>query len=147
MFNISSNGGWWIIGPMTAFNIGFVLPSITLLEFVWAQAPRPFSRLLTGLTFMSIALSAFIGYGICKIVPIVITNDHGWFYSSLSIALIIFMYFMLFHCLSKRYKMRKRNDIVPIHLFAKEFIQKEMRGRERFDKERSLWKKNMTIVQ
>ena len=42
MFNVSSNGGWWIIGPTTVANVGFLLSVITLIEFVCAQSPRPF---------------------------------------------------------------------------------------------------------
>ena len=139
MFNVSSNGGWWIIGPMTVFNVGFVLSFITILEFVWAQSPRPFCGLSTGITIMSTALSAFIGFGIHKLVVgiISISNAHGWFYSNLSIAFIMCLYFVVFHCISKRYKLRKRDDIVPIHLFAEEFVEKEIRGRERLYKERS----------
>ena len=58
---------------------------------------------------------------------------------------IIFVYFICFHCFSKRYKLRKRDDIVPIHLFAEEFFEKELRGQKRLDKERSLWEKTMNI--
>ena len=138
MFNVSSNGGWWIIGPMTAYHVGFALSVITLLEFVWAQSPRPFCGLLTGLVLVSIALSASIGSGIRNIIFIIVSNDHGYFYSNLTTACIIFVYFILFHCISKRYLLRKRDDIVPIHLFAEEFVEKEIRGRERLDKERSM---------
>ena len=141
IFNVSSNGGWWIIGPMTVFNVGFALSFITLPEFVWAQSPRQFCGLLTGITIMSASLSAFIGFGIHKLIVsiIFVHNAHGWFYSNLSIALTIFVYFIFFHCFSKRYKLRKRDDIVPIHLFAEDFFEKELRGRERLDRERSSW--------
>ena len=136
-FNVSSNGGWWIIGPMTVYHVGFALCVITLLEFVWAQSPRPFCGLLTGITAMSLSLSPFIGYGVYELVVIISSNAHSWFYSNLSIAFIIFVHFVFFHCISKRYKLRKRDDIVPIHLFAEEFVEKEIRGREKLAKERS----------
>ena len=140
-FTVSSNGGWWMIGPTTVYHIGFSLSFITLLEFVWAQSRRSFCGLLTGITIMSTSFSAFIGFGICRLIVSIISifNAHGWFYSSLSIALISFVYFIFFHCISKRYRLRKRDDIVPIHLFAEEFVEKEIRGRERLDKERSSW--------
>ena len=137
MFNISFNGGWWIIMPTAVSNVGFLLSTITLFEFVCAQSPRPLCGLLTGFLIMSSAISSFIGYGIRALVPIIISNPHGWFYCNLSIALIMLVYFMLFYCISKRYKWRKRDDIVPIHLFAEEFFEKELRGQEQLDKERS----------
>ena len=137
MFNVSSNGGWGIIGPMTVFNVGFAISFITLLEFVWAQSPRQFCGLLTGLTITSTFLSASIGFGIHEFVACIISifNANGSFYSNLSIAFTIFVYFIFFHCFSKRYKLRRRDDIVPVHLFAEDFFEKELRGRERLDKE------------
>ena len=147
MFNISSNGVWWINGPTTVSNIGFLLSTITLFEFVCAQSPRPLCGLLSGFLMMSSALSTIIGYGICELVAIIVSNSHTLFYSNLSVALIIFVYFMFFHCISKRYKLRKRDDIVPIHLFAEEFFEKELRGQQRLDEERSSWERRSKIVQ
>ena len=46
------------------------------------------------------------------------------------------MYLILFVCFSKCYKLRKRDDIVPIHLFAEEFFEKELEGRRRLENER-----------
>ena len=132
--------------PTTVNNVGILLSSITLFEFVCAQSPRPLCGLLTGFTTMSIALNALIGYGIYNGVPIIFSNRHNWFYSNLSIALILFVYFVLFHCTAKRYKWRKRDDIVPIHLFAEEFIEKELRGQANLDKERSSWNKSINAI-
>ena len=131
IFNVSANGGWWIIGPVTLCHVGYAISVITLFEFVWAQSPRPFCGLLTGITIMSGSLSAFIGYGLQKLVAIVISTAHGWLYSNLSIVCIyiICLYFIIFYCVSKRCKLRKRDDIVPIHLFAEDFDEKEIRGR------------------
>ena len=147
MFNVSFNGGWWITVPTTVSNAGTLFSTITLFEFVFAQSPRPLCGILTGFLMMSIALSVLIGCGIYTVVPIIFTNSHGWFYSNLSIALIMFVYFMFFHWISKRYKYRKRDDIVPIHLFAEEYFEKELRGREKLDKERSSWNNRGNTVQ
>ena len=137
MFNTSFNGGWWIIMPTTVATIGTLFSATTLFEFVCAQSPRSLCGLLTGYTMMSVALSIVIGHETYTVVPIIIPNSHGWFYGNLSIALIMLVYFIFFHCISKQYKLRKRDDIVPIHLFAEEFFEKELRGREKLDDERS----------
>ena len=100
----------------------------------------------TGFAIMSSALSAFFAYGICKLITIIISNGHSWFYTNVFIAIIIIVYFIFFHCISKRYKLRKRDDIVPIHLFAEQFFEKELRGPERLDRERALWAKRNNIV-
>ena len=39
----------------------------------------------------------------------------------------------------------KIDDVVPIHLFAKGFFEKELKGQQRLDEERSLWKGRSTI--
>ena len=111
------------------------------------SVPTPICGLLTGFTMMSMVLSAFIGFGIFQLVSIFISNPHSKFYSNLSIALVIFVYFIIYHCVSKQYKLRKRDDIVPIHLFAEEFFEKELKRQGRHDKQRSLWEESNNIVQ
>ena len=146
MFNVSSNGGWWITIPATVYNTGLLLSTITIFEFVCAQSPRPLCGLLTTITIMSPALSSSIGYGVYEVLSTLIPPTHSQFYSNLSIAFIVFVYFLLFHSLSKRYKWRKRDDIVPIHLFAEEYFEKELRGQKRLEKERSSWQRRMNVV-
>ena len=136
---MSSNGCWWIIGPTTVANVGFLLSSTTLFEFVCAQSPRPLCGLLTGFAIMSATLSVFISYGAQTLVTVLVSNVHNWFYSKLSIVLIFLVYFIFFHYISKRYKLRKRDDIVPIHLFAEEYFERELKGQERLDRARALW--------
>ena len=133
--------------PTAVSNAGALLSTITLFEFACAQSPRPLCGLLTGIFIMYTALSSFLGYGIYAIVPVIVSNAHHWFCSNLLVALIIFVYFVLFHCISKQYKWRKRDDIVPIHLFAEEFFEKELRGREKLDKERFSQENKSNIVQ
>ena len=74
VFNITLNGGWWVIMPSAVANVGLLLSIATLFEFVCAQSPRPLIGLLTGLAMMSSALSSMIGYGISELVPIIISK-------------------------------------------------------------------------
>ena len=147
LFNISSNGVWWITIPVTVYHLGLFLSIVTLFEFVFAQSPRPLCGLLFGFILMSSGLSASVGYGIYKVVSISFSNVHSWFCGKLSIMFIIFVYFILFYYISKRYKLRKRDDIVPIHLFAEEYFEKELRGQKRLSVERSLWEKRINMLQ
>ena len=134
LFNISSTSVWWITAPRVIHNAGFFLSAITLFEFVCAQSPRPLCGLLVGLTIMAAMLSLFINFVTVEVVHI-FSNDHCRFYSNLSIVVITIVYLIFFHFISKRYKLRKRDDIVPIHLFAEEYFEKEIRGRKRLEKE------------
>ena len=136
IFNVSSNGLWWILLPSTAYNFGLLLSVITLFEFIFAQTPYSIQGLMTGLTILSLGLSMSIGYGVCKLVSVVSSNTHSWFIINISLSVVTALYLILFVCFSKRYKLRKRDDIVPIHLFAEEYFEKELEGRAKFNNER-----------
>ena len=139
-FNVSSYGLWWMAFPNIIFHLGDFFSFITLFEFVFAQTPCSIRGLMAGLTILSLAVSASIGYGMCQVVEIIWPNVHNWFYSNVCIALTIAVYFVLFVVTSKRYKLRERNDIVPYFLFAENFVEKEIEGRKRLDYERAQWK-------
>ena len=135
-FNVSSDGLWWILLPSTAYNFGFLLSVITLFEFVFAQTPYSLQGLMTGLTILSLGLGLSFGYGVCKLVLVVFSSTHSWFISSISLFVVTALYLIFFVCFSKRYVLRKRDDIVPIHLFAEEYFEKELKGRTKFKNEK-----------
>ena len=139
-FSISSNGFWWLLLPTTAYNIGFLLSAITLAEFVFAQTPHSIQGLMTGLMVLSAGISSCIGFGVCKLANAIFPNTDSWFSSNIALAVASAVYLILFVCFSKCYKLRKRDDIVPIHLFAEEYFEKELEGQKRLDKERFKWK-------
>ena len=82
-----------------------------------------------------------------QLVIVVSSDSHSWFYTDLLNACVSFVCYILLHYVSKRYKLRKRDDIVPIHLFAEEFVEKEIREQQKFDEERASFHKWSTIVQ
>ena len=100
---------------------------------------------MTGLTVLSIELSSFTGYGVCKLASAILPNLDTWFISNISVAVACAVYLILFVCFSKHYRLRKRDDIVPIHLFAEEYFEKELEGRRRLENERLQWEKNFHI--
>ena len=126
--------------------MGFLVCAITLFEFVAAQSPRPLSGVLLSFPLMWLAVCAVIGIGTYTVIGIVTSNEHSWFYSNLSLALISFVNFILFHYIAKQYKWRKRDDIVPIHLFAEEFFEKEVKGRKRFSEEQFHFRNRSNIM-
>ena len=94
---------------------------------------------MTGLIVLSVTLSSSIGYGVCTLASALFPNLDTWFISNISVAVASAVYFILFVCFSKCYKLRKRDDIVPIHLFAEEYFDKEVEGRRRLESERRQW--------
>ena len=130
-FNISSDGLWWILFPETATSLGVLFSVITLFEFVFAQTPHSIRGLMTGLIVLSFGLSSSVGFGVCKLAYAILSQEGMWFIIHISLTIISAVYLVLFVCFSKRYKLRKRDDIVPIHLFAEEYFEKELEGRRR----------------
>ena len=59
-------------------------------------------------------------------------NAYSWFYSNIYNYCFGYLcvYFISFHCISKQYKLRKRDDSATIHLFAEEYFEKELRGQK-----------------
>ena len=145
LFNISSNGALWIALPNTVYNLGFLLSWITLFEFVFAQTPCSLRGLMAGFTIFSMAASAFIGYAVCQIVSVILPNMHNWFYTNVCNTVTIIVYFVLFVVTSKRYKLRERNDIVPYHVFAEDFFEKELEGQKWLDNQRAQWVENFDV--
>ena len=103
-----------VLFPTTSYNLGLFLSLITLFEFVFAQTPHSIQGLMTGLTVLPIALSSFIGYGVCKLASVIFSLTDNWFISKISVAIAIAVYLILFVSFSKCYKLRKRDDIVPV---------------------------------
>ena len=128
--------------PKTATTIGFLFVSITLFEFVFAQMPHSIRGLMTGLIVLSFGLSTTIGFGVCKLTSSFIFQEHHWFISKITLTIISAVYLILFVCFSKCYKLRKRDDIVPIHMFAEEYFEKELEGRRRLKNTRLQCKMN-----
>ena len=141
ILNVSSGGLWWTLLPSTAYNLGYLLSVITLFEFVFAQAPYSIQGLMTGITILSLGLGLAIGYGVCQLVSVLFSSTHSWFIANISLFVVTALYLILFVSFSKCYVLRKRDDIVPIHLFAEEYLEKELEGRTRFNNERLQQKK------
>ena len=137
MFNLSSNGLWWSLSPSTIYYLGYLISLITLFEFVFAQTPRSILGMMSGLIILSVGLSSILGYGVCQLALNTLSNTHAdsLFSSGVSVAFVSLVYFISFACTSKWYKLRKRDDIVSIHMFAEEFIEKELEGQRRLENE------------
>ena len=62
-----------------------------------------------------------------------------------SVAVASAVYLLLFVCFSKCYIFLKRDDIVPIYLFAEGYFEKEMKGWRRQDNESLQCQINLSV--
>ena len=136
LFNISENGLWWTVVPTATWNIGFLLVFVVLSEFFIAQTPQQVKGLMGGILIGSFVISSALGWMLYyKAIPQIfpIRKKYGlshWFYGNMLIAAIIFLAFILFVFISKRYKLRKRDEAIPYHMFAEDYFENNYR-RER----------------
>ena len=102
---------------------------------MFAQTPHTVRGLTTGLTALSAGLSSFFGYGVRKLVSAIFSSMDSWFVSNITVFVASAVYLILFVCFSKYYKLQKRDGIVPIHLFAEEYLEKKTEGRRSLENE------------
>ena len=105
IFNISTDGLWWLLFPSTAYHLGFSLSALTLAEFVFAQTPHSIRGLMSGLSVLSASISSCIGFGVCRLASSFFSKEHSWFISNISLTIVSAVYLILFVCFSKCYKL------------------------------------------
>ena len=141
VFNVSENGLWWIMIPAATTSTGYLLLIVTLPEFVVAQTPPQVKGLMGGIAICSFIICGIIGFkGIYSDVFISIfphRPEQGltkWFYGNVVFAVVIFIAFILFVFISKRYQLRKRDDVIPYHMFAEDYFENNYHREREYSK-------------
>ena len=134
VFNVSEKGLWWIMVPQATSGIGYLLLIVVLAVFVLAQTPQQVKGLMGGIGISSFVICGAIGHwGIYSDVFMSIFPYYPkqgltkWFYSNMIFSVIIFIAFILFVFISKRYQLRKRDDVIPYHMFAEDYFENNYR--------------------
>ena len=124
------NGLWWIMIPKATTSIGYLLLIVVLTVFVMAQTPQQVKGLMGGIIVSSLIIYGTIGrWGIYSDIFLSIFPYYPkqgltkWFYGNMVFAAIIFIAFILFVFISKRYQLRKRDDVIPYHMFAENYFE------------------------
>ena len=116
----------WTLIPELIGTIGIVLIFFTYTEFLVAQSPWQIKGLLLSFGTAAFGIFTLAGVGLSVLLinlPIRLFPGCGFFFYSIY-TLVILTLFILFVIVSKRYKLRKRDDIVPYHMFAEEYFEK-----------------------
>ena len=96
------------------------------VEFIIAQTPQQIKGLMMCITLETFALFAICGYAIEEVFlhfPFQAFPSCGFYYY-MTYFIIAMLNFLLFAAISKWYKLRKRDDIVPYHMFAENYFEK-----------------------
>ena len=125
----------WVMIPQILTGITYFFIFITSLEFTVAQCPMRMRGLVVGLWYAALGFGLLVGTNLYRVFLYIesVTFGCGFYYfcakgGCILILLIVFLF------LSKHYKLRVRENIVPIHQIAEEHIERYIDQREEFDK-------------
>ena len=100
----------WFIIPQLLNGISSLLVSMTVFEFICAQAPRTTQGLLIGLWYATFS----IRYLAVGILDNLIIERRSWLIYEGVKGFLILVSLMLFSCVSRRYRYRQRDEIVNV---------------------------------
>ena len=116
----------WTLIPEMIGSVGILLVFISFTEFLIAQSPWQIKGLLLSFGTTAFGIFTLAGVGLDALLinlPIRLFPGCGFFFYAIY-ALVMLTVFILFVIVSKKYKLRRRDDIVPYHLFAEEYFEK-----------------------
>ena len=116
----------WTLIPELIGSAGILLIFITFIEFLVAQSPWQIKGLLLSFGTAAYGALTLVSIGLDDLLinlPIRLFPGCGFFFYGIY-TLVMLTIFILFVIVSKQYKLRKRNDIVPYHMFAEEYFEK-----------------------
>ena len=124
----------WTLIPQGIYSAGIIMTLFSLVEFLIAQSPWQVKGLLLCIAVNAFGAYTLIGLGIDLLlmnVPIRLFPGCGFFYYGIY-TIVTFVVFVLFVIVSKWYKLRKRDDVIPYHMFAEEYFEKNYKLEQRY---------------
>ena len=100
----------WFIIPQLLNGLSSLLVSMTVFEFISAQAPRTTQALLIGLWYATFS----IRYLVVGILDNVFIERRSWLIYEGVKGFLILVSLVLFSCVSRRYRYRQRDEIVNV---------------------------------
>ena len=100
----------WLIIPQLLNGLSSLLVSMTVFEFICAQAPRTTQGLLIGLWYATFS----IRYLLVGLVDTLLIEKTSWLIFEGVKVFLILVSLVLFSCVSRRYRFRQRDEIVNV---------------------------------
>ena len=111
-----------------------------MTEFIIAQSPHSIKGLMIGFMIASFLLFGGVGYGISHILsfvpPVPSFGLTTWIYQNLAAFVLVMAGFVMFVFISKAYKLRKRNNIVPYHTIAEDYFERNYELEQEYKQQR-----------
>ena len=122
----------WFIIPQLLNGLSSLLVSMTVFEFISAQAPRTTRGLLIGLWYATFSIRLLV----VGILNNYITERRSWLISEGVKGILILVSLVLFSCVSKHYRYRQRDEIVNVQGMIEDAYEKWFKQEEEYMQER-----------
>ena len=118
----------WFIVPQCLHAVSFILVSMTVFEFICAQAPRTTQGLLIGLWYATFS----IRYLVVGILDNLIIERRSWLICEGVKGFLILVSLVLFSCVSRRYRYRQRDEIVNVQGMIEAIYERRLAQHEEY---------------
>ena len=125
----------WFIIPQLLNGFSSLLVSMTVFEFISAQAPRTTQGLLIGLWYATFS----IRYLVVDILNNVIIDKTVWLIYDGVKGFLILVSLVMFSCMSKRYHYRQRDEIVNVQRMIEDTHERWLDQEEEYMQEQRLF--------
>ena len=122
----------WFIIPQLLNGLSSLLVSMTVFEFICAQAPRTTQGLLIGLWYATFS----IRYLLVDLVDMFLFEKTSWLVFQGVKVFLILVSLVLFSCVSRRYCYRQRDEIVNVQGMIEDTHDKWLDQEEEYMQER-----------
>ena len=129
----------WLIIPQLLNGLSSLLVSMTVFEFICAQAPRTTQGLLIGLWYATFS----IRYLAVGILDNVIIERRSWLIYEGVKGFLILVSLVLFSCVSRCYRYRQRDEIVNVQGMIEDVHERWLDQEEEYEQEREAINRNL----
>ena len=131
----------WFIIPQLLNGLSSLLVSMTVFEFICAQAPRTTQGLLIGLWYATFS----IRYLAVSIADNLIIERRSWLIYEGVKGFLILVSLVLFSCMSRRYRYRQRDEIVNVQGMIEDTHERWLDQEERYMQEQRRFYQSVKI--
>ena len=125
----------WFIIPQLLNGLSSLLVSMTVFEFICAQAPRTTQGLLIGLWYATFS----IRYLVVGVLNQLIIERRSWLIYEGVKGFLILVSLMLFSCVSRRYRYRQRDEIVNVQRMIEDTHERWLEQEKEYMQEQRLF--------
>ena len=129
----------WFIVPQLLNGLSSLFVSMTVLEFICAQAPRTTQGLLIGMWYATFS----IRYLVVALLDSYITERRSWLIYEGVKGFLVLVSLGLFWCVSRHYRYRQRDEIVNVQGMIEDIHEKWLDQEREYMQERRALFRNM----